>query len=134
MHAAQPSFRRYSSGSNRELLHICHHLSGITLQAVNASRNNKVASHGVSGRVCFDDRGNASWETWRGRRLEHAGLALADQAPSPGAPINVKAAGGHDPYESGVIMKKTEERPRKEDLRALSQWIELQKKLKPQND
>ena len=34
-----------------------------------------------SGQVRFDDRGNAVWDTWSGKALEHPGLAL-DESPS----------------------------------------------------
>jgi len=86
-----------------------------------------------TGRVRFDDRGNAVWETWRGKRLEHPGLALTDDgAPPPygGAPINAKAGRiGYNPYESGQIKRKPNEVPKKKDLRALSQWIQQKKAL-----
>src|SRR5689334_907353 len=76
-----------------------------------------------SGRVRFDDRGNATWETWRGRRLEHPGLALADEEPSPDGPVRVNTKGGrigYNPYDSGMVKKKDEDKPKKKDLRALS--------------
>jgi hypothetical protein len=86
-----------------------------------------------SGRVRFDERGNAVWETWRGRRLEHPGLSIVeDEALSPAgaAPVNVKGGRiGYNPYESGMVKKKTDQVPKKKDLRALSQWIQLQKSL-----
>lgn len=97
-----------------------------------------MTTHGEpSGRVRFDDRGNAVWETWRGRRLEHPGLAIVeDEAPAPSgaAPINSKGGRlGYDPYHSGLVKKKSEEKPRKKDLRALSRWIEMQKNLPPKD-
>src|SRR5262245_23919575 len=89
----------------------------------------------ASGRVRFDDRGNAVWETWRGRRLEHPGLALMEEDPIPagGAPVAADPKSGrigYDPYHSGMIgKKKPDDRPKKKDLRALSVWIQMQKNL-----
>lgn len=87
----------------------------------------------TSGQVRFDDRGNAVWQTNRGKRLDHPGLALVDEDPAaPGAPIrdNIKGSRiGYNPYQSGMLKKKPEEKPRKKDLRALSQWIQTQKAL-----
>lgn len=84
----------------------------------------------TSGRVRFDDRGNAVWETWRGRRLEHPGLAIADEEPAPNSPTQPNTKGGrigYDPYQSGMLKKKKEDLPKKKDLRALSHWIQMQK-------
>ena len=82
-----------------------------------------------SGEVRFDDRGNAVWETWRGRRLEHPAIQLADeQLPRDGHKTNpVGLRSGYNPYDSGVLGGK--DRPRRKDLRALSKWIE-QKKIR----
>jgi len=82
-----------------------------------------------SGEVRFDDRGNAVWETWRGGRLEHPALQLADeQLPRDGHKTNpVGLRSGYNPYDSGVLGGK--DRPRRKDLRALSKWIE-QKKIR----
>lgn len=104
------------------------------LPTVNTQRNNSETAPGAdepSGRVRFDDRGNAVWETWRGRRLEHPALAIMDDdlpSPSGAAKVNAKAGRlGYNPYESGLVRKKTAERPRKKDLRTLSHWIQMQK-------
>lgn len=81
-----------------------------------------------SGCVRFDDRGNAVWETWRGRRLEHPGLELADEvAPAvKGLEDNQKGLLiGYDPYESGMLSRR--EHKRNKNLRELSKWIELKK-------
>src|SRR5687768_13141689 len=68
-----------------------------------------------SGHVKFDDRGNAVWETWRGRRLEHPGLSLADEESEPCAggtrPNVVGGRTGYNPYNSGMVKKKDEELP-----------------------
>ena len=83
----------------------------------------------ASGRVRFDERGNAIWETWRGRQLEHPGLSVVeDDAPRSGPALNVKGGRiGYNPYESGMVKKKDDQKPKKKDLRALSQWIQMQK-------
>lgn len=88
-----------------------------------------------SGRVERDDRGNAVWQWSRSAddlppHLEHSGLAVADDAPSPtgSATVNKLAARvGYDPYQTGLIEKNR--RPKKRDLRELSRWIELKKKM-----
>jgi len=98
-----------------------------------------------SGRVGRDERGNAVWEwatstgsfkrdvtTQRLKRLEHAGLAIIeDEKPAPAvqgqAQVNKKAArSGYDPYQSDLVTKP---KPKKTDLRELSKWIEMKKKL-----
>jgi hypothetical protein len=87
----------------------------------------------ASGKVRFDDRGNAVWETQRGRRLEHPGLALQEEEHRTVGSIPVNAKGGvvgYNPYQSGMLKKKpVEERPRKKNLRDLSRWITMDKKL-----
>jgi hypothetical protein len=87
----------------------------------------RIDTNEPSGQVRFDDRGNAVWETWRGRRLEHPALQLADQQPPRDGHI-VNPSGlrsGYNPYDSGILSGK--DRPRKKDLRALSKWIEQKK-------
>ncbi len=104
-----------------------------------------------SGRVRHDERGNAVWEwststgtfardvnTQRLKRLEHAGLAIVeDDKPAPAAQgmarINKQAArSGYDPYQSEVVAGKA--KPKKTDLRELSKWIEMKKKLADKQD
>lgn len=96
------------------------------------------------GHIAFDDRGNAIYE-WnderlgdegedaerlRKRALAHPGLAVVEDEPNPNEPIRNNPKGlrlGYNPYESGLLTKK-ERRP-KRDLRELSKWIEMKKKL-----
>lgn len=87
-----------------------------------------------SGRVQFDDRGNAVWQTGQNRRLEHPALSIADDQPAPVRQVHHNSVGrksGYDPYASGVLKdeKKQEEPRKKKDLRRLSKWIQLKKNL-----
>ena len=104
-------------------------------------------STNVTGRVKFDERGNAVWEwavktgmfgaevsTSRLKKLENQTLALADEAPAPAAahsaaPVvkeNRKGVTqGYSPYDSGLLVKAAEARKPKKDLRRLSEWFKL---------
>ena len=94
-----------------------------------------------TGRVIFDDRGNAVWE-WAVRtgsfstdvstaglkKLDNLTLALVDDAPPPSRVVKENTKGlvqGYSPYDSGLLAKK--EPPRKKDLRRLSEWLKLKK-------
>ncbi len=107
------------------------------------------ADGNTTGRVKFDDRGNAIWE-WsiatgafgrevtpeRLQRLEHPALSIADDAPTPvdtvrSNPLGVKK--GYDPYDSGKLDKKPAP-PRKKDLRKLSEWLKLKKQADANKD
>ena len=105
-----------------------------------------------SGRVKFDDRGNAVWE-WsvstgmfgtevsssRLKKLENHTLSLADDSalPPPAAasgPTTVKenrkgVTQGYSPYDSGLLVKAQAEvrATKKKDLRRLSDWLKLRK-------
>src|SRR5947209_79370 len=75
-----------------------------------------------SGRVRFDDRGNAVWEwsvatgefgrevsTQRLKRLEHPALSIAEDAPTPNDTIQPNPLGtkkGYNPYDSGRLGKR----------------------------
>lgn len=107
-------------------------------------RNASAGKPKAPGRITFDELGNAvyAWndeqlagndeaaERARLRALSHPGLSLADDEPDPNAPIRSNPNGlrlGYNPYESGVLAHRV--RKPKRDLRALSKWIEMRKKL-----
>lgn len=95
-----------------------------------------------TGRVKFDDRGNAIWEwqittgafspevsTSRLQRLENPALSIADDAPTPLDYVRPNPLGtkkGYNPYDSGKLGKAPAP-PRKKDLRKLSEWLKLKK-------
>ena|SRR5579859_6934235 len=100
------------------------------------------ASTNQSGRVQFDERGNAVWEwsvatgafgrevsTERLQKLENPGLSLAEDAPTPSQRVKANPTGtvkGYNPYDSGKLGKASEA-PKKKDLRKLSDWLKLKK-------
>jgi hypothetical protein len=97
------------------------------------------------GRIKFDERGNAiyAWnedqlsldgeegERARRKALDHPDLAMVEDEPVVNAPIQHNTRGltvGYNPYESGLLAQK--EQPRKKtDLRELSKWLEMKKRL-----
>lgn len=101
-----------------------------------------------SGRVKFDDRGNAIWE-WsvatgafgreitsdRLKRLENPTLSIADDSPSPDAvranPLGTKK--GYDPYDSGRLGKRPDA-PRKKDLRRLGEFLKMKRQAAGNKD
>ena len=101
------------------------------------------------GKVSFDELGNAQYE-WQGdklnadgesgdrarrKALSHAGLSIVDDEPPANAPIRQNPKGlrvGYNPYQSGLLANK--ERKPKRDLRELSKWIEMKKKLNSDDD
>lgn len=102
-----------------------------------------------SGRVKFDDRGNAVWEWQLGtgtfgtevstqtlEKLEHPALSIADEGPSPFETVRANPLGtkkGYDPYDSGRLGKKPGA-PQKKDLRRLSEWLKLKKQHEGNKD
>ena len=101
-----------------------------------------------TGRVKFDERGNAVWEwqvttgafgvevsTQRLQKLEHPALSIADDAPTPFETVRANPLGtkkGYDPYDSGKLGKKPP--PAKKDLRKLSEWLKLKKQAESNKD
>lgn len=101
-----------------------------------------------TGRVKFDERGNAVWEwqlatgafgaevsTQRLQKLEHPALSIADDAPTPFETVRANPLGtkkGYDPYDSGKLGKKPA--PVKKDLRKLSEWLKLKKQAEGNKD
>jgi hypothetical protein len=102
-----------------------------------------------TGRVKFDDRGNAVWEwsvatgafgrevtTERLQKLEHPALSIADDAPTPLDTVRPNPLGtkkGYDPYDSGKLGKRPEA-PRKKDLRRLGEFLKLKKQAAGNKD
>jgi hypothetical protein len=107
--------------------------------------NRPAADIQKSGRVQFDDRGNAVWEwstatggygrevsTERLRKLENPGLSLQDDVTTTPVRGNHKVMSnpqgtvkGYNPYDSGKLGKA--EAAKKKDLKKLSDWLKLKK-------
>jgi hypothetical protein len=102
------------------------------------------------GRIAFDDRGNAiyAWnedqlsldgeegERARRKALELPGLAMVEDEPVANAPIQHNTKGltlGYNPYESGLLAQK-EVPKKKTDLRQLSKWLEMKKRVEDNRD
>jgi hypothetical protein len=101
-----------------------------------------------TGRVKFDDKGNAVWEwsiatgafgrevsTERLQKLENPALSIADDSPTPHTvranPLGTKK--GYDPYDSGKLGKRPPA-PAKKDLRRLSEFLKLKKQVANKDD
>jgi len=101
-----------------------------------------------TGRVKFDERGNAVWEwsvatgafgreisTDRLKKLESSELSLADDAPTPLGLVQSNPLGavkGYNPYDSGKLG--TTQAPKKTDLRKLGDWLKLKKQAESNKD
>ena len=102
------------------------------------------------GRLGVDDRGNVTWE-WsdvaelkaddtlgdvdRVRALVDPNLQVADDPDDPLNPAQNNPKGlksGYNPYNSGALGKQSWKK--KKNLRELSKWIELRKKLAGNKD
>jgi hypothetical protein len=103
-----------------------------------------------AGRLGKDDRGNVGWQ-WneaepdlvadddlgtleRMRALDDPSLAMKDD-DDPLSPIQSNPKGlksGYNPYNSGALGKQSWKK--KKNLRELSQWIELRKKMADKKD
>ena len=102
----------------------------------------------TTGRVKFDERGNAVWEwalatgmfgrevsTERLQKLEVPGLSIAEDAPTPFDTVRPNPLGmkkGYDPYDSGKLGKRPA--PAKKDLRRLSEFFKLKKQAAGNKD
>jgi hypothetical protein len=102
------------------------------------------------GHLGVDDRGNVTWE-WsdvdelkaddtlgdadRVRALVDPNLRVADDPDDPLNPVQSNPKGlktGYNPYNSGALGKQSWKK--KKNLRELSKWIELRKKLTDSKD
>jgi len=86
------------------------------------------------GRIEYDELGNPVWRPFTAvkststlnRMLKTDKLSLEDSG-SRGIK-RVRAEDGYNPYGSGLV-KADGQRPRKKDLRALSEWVKMKKRL-----
>ena len=116
--------------------------------AEGAAAPDSPAAEKSTGRVKFDDKGNAVWEwsiatgafgrevsTERLQRLENPALSIADDSPPQGTvrpnPLGTKK--GYDPYDSGKLGKRPSA-PVKKDLRRLSEFLKLKKQAADKDD
>ncbi len=102
------------------------------------------------GRLGVDDRGNVTWE-WqddhdlmaddtlgaaeRMRALVDPALQVKEEEPDPDNPTQVNPKGlksGYNPYNSGALGKQSWKK--KKNLKELSKWIELRKKMEAKKD
>ncbi len=105
---------------------------------------------GDPGQLSVDDRGNVTWE-WkdegdlladdevgaaeRVRALVDPNLTVKDDDSEPTDPTIINAKGlksGYNPYNSGTLGKQGWHK--KKNLKELSKWIELRKKLAEKKD
>lgn len=102
------------------------------------------------GRLEIDDRGNVTWH-WsddqnlqaddtlgaaeRIRALVSPELDVQEEPEDPLSPVQNNTKGlktGYNPYNSGALGKQSWKK--KKDLRQLSKWIELRKKMEGKKD
>ena len=102
------------------------------------------------GHLGVDDRGNVTWE-WkdegdlladdtlgaaeRVRALVDPNLDVAEDDSDPQNPLKVNPKAlktGYNPYNSGALGKQTWKKTK--NLRELSKWIELRKKMTGKKD
>jgi hypothetical protein len=112
------------------------------------SSKNGATGDKSTGRVKFDERGNAVWEwqistgafgrevsTARLKKLQNPTLSIADDAPTPFDKVRANPHGtkkGYDPYDSGRLGK-SQKGPQK-DLQRLSDWLKLKKQAADNKD
>ncbi len=98
--------------------------------------------HNGSGRVLFDERGNAVRDgqikggplsveaaSQALRKLDNPSLSLADEAPTPFGTVKPNPLGtkkGYNPYDSGKLGR-TAAAAKKKDLRRLGDWFKTKK-------
>lgn len=88
------------------------------------------------GRITYDELGNPVWQPYTAvrsdqslnRMLKTDELSLADSGRH--GIKKVKAEDGYNPYGSGMVQRSGERR-KKKDLRALSEWVKMKKRLEP---
>ncbi|MBS1200941.1 MAG: hypothetical protein H6R27_1619 [Proteobacteria bacterium] len=86
------------------------------------------------GRIEYDELGNPVWRPYTAVRsdqtlkriLETDKLSLVDG----GQKQTSRAADGYNPYGSGLVQRDGERR-KKKDLRALSKWVKMKKRMEP---
>ena len=113
-------------------------------------RSTPVANPNDPGRLDIDDRGNVTWQ-WsddddlnaddtlgaaeRIRALVDPSLDVAEDPDDPKSPVQSNPKGlktGYNPYNSGALGKQSWKK--KKDLRQLSKWIELKKKMEDKKE
>lgn len=103
-----------------------------------------------SGKVKFDDRGQAIWEwsmaTGRFDRTNSTSarlkklmpeLSIVDDAPPASGGVRPNPGGmkkGYDPYDSGRLGRTGKQKAIKKDLRKLGEWIDLRKQASSNKD
>jgi hypothetical protein len=103
-----------------------------------------------SGHLGVDDRGNVTWE-WTGdadlladdtlgaaervRALVNPALKVEEEPGDPLNPVQSNPKGlksGYNPYNSGALGKQSYKK--KKNLKELSKWIELRKRMAAKKD
>ena len=92
-------------------------------------------SDGPIGRIEHDDLGNPVWKPFTtvrteqtlNRILETDKLTIADEGRQRELQ-HVSATKGYNPYDGGIVDRDGERR-KKKDLRALSEWVKMKKRL-----
>ena len=103
-----------------------------------------------SGRVKFDDRGQAIWEwsmaTGRFDRTSTTStrlkkllpeLSIVEDTPPLTGGVRANPGGikkGYDPYDSGRLARTGKQKVIKKDLRKLGEWIDLRKQSSSKKD
>ena len=82
------------------------------------------------GRITFDELGNAVWQPATAVRTEQTlnRILKTDRLSIEGAERRSTVEHGYDPYRSGPVGRDGPVR-RKKDLRALSEWVRLKKRM-----